>query len=142
MVESSIRAQEGQKDSNPNIGSVNIVEGKSFHGEKRKKTYKGSSSKSKAVDNGCWKCEKPGHLKKNCFIFKNKQKKAKGQASTSRDLSTRGDYSILSKLSNFDVCLMNTNISTVQDDPKSCYIDLGATRHVCGAQQKFVQDLT
>ena len=38
VVESGIRAQEGQKDPNPNIGSVNMVEGKSSRGEKRKKT--------------------------------------------------------------------------------------------------------
>ena len=53
IVESSIRAQEGKKDPNQNIGSVNMVEGKSSHGEKRKKTYNGSAGKSKTVENGC-----------------------------------------------------------------------------------------
>ena len=137
VVESSIRAQEGQKDPNPNIGSVNMVEGKSYRGEKRKKTYKGSSSKSKTVENGCWECGKPGHLKKNCFVFKNKQKKTKGHASTRGDPPTKGDHFILNKQSSFDVCLMNTNISIVQDDPMSWFIDSGATRHVCGNKHLF-----
>ena len=32
---------------------------------------------------------------------------------------------------------MNTNISIVQDDPKSWFIDSGATRHVCGNKHLF-----
>ena len=33
VVESSIRAQEGQAEINPNVGLVNMVEGKTSHGE-------------------------------------------------------------------------------------------------------------
>ncbi|CAO2814406.1 unnamed protein product [Amaranthus hypochondriacus] len=95
VVESSIRIQENCKDENPNVGTIKMVaEGRpSLSGEKRKKV--GSSKGKAAISNTekvCLECEKPEHLKKNWFIFKNKQKKAKGsgQTSTSRDPSTQG----------------------------------------------------
>ena len=70
--------------------------------------------------------------KEELFCFKNKQTKTKGQASTSKDPCTRGDCSILNEHSSFDVCLMNTNNSIVQDDPISWFTTSGATRHVYG----------
>ena len=57
--------------------------------------------------------------------------RTKGQASSSMDLSTKVDHSLLNKHSVFDVCLMNTINSIVHDDPMSWYIDSGTTRYVC-----------
>ena len=67
----------------------------------------------------------------------NKQKKTMGQAAASRDSSTKGDHSILNKQFSFDVCLMNTNISIVQNDPMSWFINSRATRHVYGNKHLF-----
>ena len=78
-----------------------VAERKPSHsGEKRKKV---DSSKGKAAisntEKVCWEYGKPGHQKKNCFVFKNKQKKAKGngQASTSKDPSNQGNLAILNE---------------------------------------------
>ena len=62
VVESSIRGHEGQKDPNPNVDTINIEEGKPSQGGKRKKSFKGNTSKSKPVENRCWECGIPGHL--------------------------------------------------------------------------------
>ena len=70
-------------------------------------------------------------------MFKNKQKKTNGQASTSEDSSTKGDHLILNGHSSFDVCLMNTNNSIVHDDPLSWFIDSGALRYVCKNKHLF-----
>ena len=40
------------KDPNPNVGSVKMVEGKPSQGEKRKKTYKGTLTKSNPLKMG------------------------------------------------------------------------------------------
>ena len=59
MVEASIRAHESQKDENPNVSIVNMVEdeGKASTGRnKRKKhtSFKGKSNYTKkTINNGC-----------------------------------------------------------------------------------------
>lgn len=49
--ESSIRANEGKKDSNPNVRAINMVEVKLSQGEKQKKTFKEGSSNTKPINN-------------------------------------------------------------------------------------------
>ena len=95
VIESSIRIQENRTDENPNVGTINMVaEGKPFYsGEKRKKnaSFKGKATSYNAGEKACRECGKPKHQKKNFFVFKNKQKKAKGgRASTSKDPPNQG----------------------------------------------------
>ena len=78
---------------------------------------------------GVWKARTS---KEKLFCFLEQTKEDKGLSFNKRDTSTKGDHSIFNKQSSFDVCLMNTNIRIVQDDPKFWFIDSGATRHVCG----------
>lgn len=120
-VEASIRAHESQRRENPNVSTVNIVEdeGKASSGDKRKKhtSFNGKSNYAKkTIDNGCWECGKLRHRKKNCYVFESKQKKAKGQASSSKDTPTKGDLSTLSTLNkNFflDFSSIDSNLNVV-----------------------------
>ena len=92
-----------------------VAKGEPSHsGEKRKKTesLKGKATSPNAGEKECWECGKPGHRKKNLFVFKNKQKKVKGsgQASTSKDSSTQGNHAILIKNSSLNISSINTNL--------------------------------
>lgn len=124
LVESSIRIHENRKDDNSNVGTINMVaEGKpSRSGDKRKRN---DSSKGKTIvpntEKVRWKCGKPGHRRKNCFVLKNKQKKAKGNGhvSTSKGPSIQGNLAILNENSNISFSSMKTNISAMQDDTLS-----------------------
>ena len=110
----------------------------SHFGEKRKKnaSFKGktTTSTTNAGEKAYRECGKPGHQKKNCFVFKNKQKKAKGdQASISKDPPDKGNHVILIRNSSLKFSLMNTNFDVMQDDSLSSWIDSGTSRHVCNS---------
>ena len=61
-------------------------------------------------DNACWECGKPGHCKKNCFVFKNKLKKIKGNAFTSNNSPTKGNLAILDENSGLNLSSMDSDV--------------------------------
>ena len=95
----------------------------------------GKTTSTNAGEKICWECGMSKHQKKNCFAFKNKQKKANGgQASTSKDPPpNQGDHAILIKNSSLNFSSMNTNFNVTQEDTLSWWIDSGASRHVCNS---------
>ncbi|BAT90380.1 hypothetical protein VIGAN_06161800, partial [Vigna angularis var. angularis] len=89
-IEEGIRLQDGQKDSNhPNSFTVNMVEDEktktipnnkkmphNFHkGKMNKRPNFGKESQQA----NCWECGKPGHLKRDCTIWKRKMAKNGGK---------------------------------------------------------------
>ncbi|XP_057536323.1 uncharacterized protein LOC130814250 [Amaranthus tricolor] len=110
----------------------------STSGDKRKKSQNPKGKDMKKVnDNACWECGKPGHRKKNCFVFKNKLKKMKGNTSTSNNPPTKGNLAILDENSSLNLSSMDSNVNIVQDDDMSWWIDSGASRHVCKSKHWF-----
>ena len=96
---------------------------------------KSTNSSKKPALGGCWFCEKPGHRKKDCFVFKKKNGN-KGEASNSQDPVNDGISSQSIKFnSNLELNGTNFNVCCVQDD--SWYIDSGASRHVCMDRRWF-----
>ena len=96
----------------------------STSGDKRKKSQNPKGKDMKKVnDNACWECGKPGHRKKNCFVFKNKLKKMKGNTSTSNNPPTKGNLAILDENSSLNLSSMDSNVNIVQDDDMSWWIN-------------------
>ena len=110
----------------------------SICGQNRKKQQNSKVKGMKKVnDNACWKCGKAGHCKKICFVFKNKQKKMKGNASTSKDPPNKGNLVILDENSSLSLSSIDFNVKIVQDDDMSWWIDSGASRHMCKSKHWF-----
>ena len=80
--------------------------------QKKNTSFKGKTNNStnKALESACWECGKPGHQNKNCFVFKNKKKKAMGvQASTSKDplVLNRLGYKLVFEADRYIICKNN-----------------------------------
>ena len=78
----------------------------------------------------CYHCGKPGHIKKNCRLWKKQEDESKNvsrahtaKAGTSR---TTGDDA------DSDSCGMLATLLTAADTMKSWIVDSGASRHMCG----------
>ena len=101
VVESSIRAHESQKNGNPNVATINMVEDKgrsSSFEEKEKKNHlsRGSPTlphRPLTMDIGSVENQDTG--KRIAMFLRTRKKKAKGQTSTSKDPLTKGDYVML-----------------------------------------------
>ena len=104
--------------------------------EARGRNPKGKGKK-KENDNAFLECGKTGHRNKNCFVFKNKQKKMKGNASTSKDPPNKGNLVILDENSSLSLSSIDFNVKIVQDDDMSWWIDSGASRHMCKSKHWF-----
>ena len=139
-IEEGLRNQE--LDNNPKgknqIGSssVNMVEGdgaKNSNNNKNKRKFKSGDDKfaNKKATVTCWKCNKPGHMKKDCRS--RKDNKGAG-ASGSKDPEKQQGYNSDS-IQNFDNVLHYVSIISdafyVQDDDVAWWVDSGATSHVC-----------
>lgn len=139
-IEEALKNQE--LDNNPKgknqVGSsVNMVEGESsknsnkFKNNKRK--TKGCNDKSghfKKPKLECWKCGKPGHLKKDCRV--RKVNKDGAGPSGSKDPEKQQGQNLVynfNYVQNYVSVISETFY--VQDDDVAWWVDSGATSHVC-----------
>lgn len=84
MIEESLRAQEIDKVNDKTVAgssSVNMVEEsgtvkQNYNAKGNKRKFQGNKNKgpNKQTKLSCWKCGKPGHLKRDCRVFKGKNK--------------------------------------------------------------------
>jgi len=84
--------------------------------------YRANSSRRELK---CFHCGKHGHIKKNCYVFKNKQKNPNANVAESNSHVTTLVASALLTSS-------DTNFN-------SWIIDSGATRHMCNKQSSFTE---
>ncbi|WVZ22010.1 hypothetical protein V8G54_000554, partial [Vigna mungo] len=81
----------------------------------------------------CWECGKPGHLKRDCTIWKRKMAKnggKQGQGESSQGQPKKGNCTQITHNSVLNFVEMVSEIFCVQTDD-SWWIDSGASRHVC-----------
>ncbi|KAK9755806.1 hypothetical protein RND81_01G052000 [Saponaria officinalis] len=143
-IEEGIRLQDGGKDYNPSSSTINMVEGDKakIKGKKRfgKFTQYQKGKKAKVEnDENCFECNKPGHFKKDCSIWKRKMKEQKNQShgQSSRDKPFEGICAQINNNSEMNFIAMIYEINYVQDDIASWWIDSGASRHVCNDRRYF-----
>ncbi|RVW73221.1 Retrovirus-related Pol polyprotein from transposon TNT 1-94 [Vitis vinifera] len=96
-----------------------------FNNGKRKKLANNKPN-NKKIKGSCWVCGKSDHCAKDCW-HKNDEKKLerKGKASQAN----------MVKFENFVVVILKSNVVM---DSKGWWIDSGATRHICGDINSFV----
>ncbi|GJT81616.1 zinc finger, CCHC-type containing protein [Tanacetum coccineum] len=139
-IEEGLRNQE--LDNNPKgknqIGSssVNMVEGdgvKNSKNNKNKRKFKSGDDKfaNKKGTMTCWKCNKPGHMKKDCRSRKGKDGAgSNGSKDPEKQQGYNSDF-----IQNFYNVLHYVSVISdafyVQDDEVAWWVDSGATSHVC-----------
>ncbi|GJU73316.1 zinc finger, CCHC-type containing protein [Tanacetum coccineum] len=139
-IEEGLRNQE--LDNNPKgknqIGSssVNMVEkdgAKNSNNNKNKRKFKSGDDKfaNKKGTMTCWKCNKPGHMKKDCRSRKGKDGAgSNGSKDPEKQQGYNSDF-----IQNFYNALHYVSVISdafyVQDDEVAWWVDSGATSHVC-----------
>ncbi|GJR67880.1 zinc finger, CCHC-type containing protein [Tanacetum coccineum] len=139
-IEEGLRNQE--LDNNPKgknqIGSssVNMVERdgtKNSNNNKNKRKFKSGDDKfaNKKGTMTCWKCNKPGHMKKDCRSRKGKDGAgSNGSKDPEKQQGYNSDF-----IQNFYNVLHYVSVISdafyVQDDEVAWWVDSGATSHVC-----------
>ncbi|GJW50441.1 zinc finger, CCHC-type containing protein [Tanacetum coccineum] len=116
--------------------SVNMVEGdgaKNSNNNKNKRKFKSGDDKfsNKKATVTCWKCNKPGHMKKDCRSRKgNHGAGSNGSKDPEKQQGYNYDF-----MQNFYNVLHYVSIISdafyVQDDEVAWWVDSGATSHVC-----------
>ncbi|GJU82138.1 zinc finger, CCHC-type containing protein [Tanacetum coccineum] len=139
-IEEGLRNQE--LDNNPKgknqVGSssVNMVEkdgAKNSNNNKNKRKFKSGDDKfaNKKGTMTCWKCNKPGHMKKDCRSRKGKDGAgSNGSKDPEKQQGYNSDF-----IQNFYNALHYVSVISdafyVQDDEVAWWVDSGATSHVC-----------
>ncbi|CAM8920561.1 unnamed protein product [Rhodiola kirilowii] len=153
-MEEELRVRE--KDAmevDTNLPKVNVLETSSQKvnknkGKKRPNEYasKGPNKKHPTKGNVCWTCGKAGHLKRDCRVGKGKSEKAQVNAvgNKNQEQKSQGQKNLISSLetkldtySNIDYVSNFSEIFAMQDDEISCWVDSGATAHVCRDKEMF-----
>ncbi|MFS8032553.1 putative RNA-directed DNA polymerase [Helianthus anomalus] len=152
-IEESCRAMEkANKYKHVGGSSVNMVEESgpssknSNKGNNKRKFQSGPNKKNKAVkhskqtkDEGCWKCGKPGHFKRDCRV--GKAKNETGTSGSSKDPKQQGQKLNLNYNSDVNYVSLISEAFYVQDDSVAWWYDSGATSHVC-KDRRWFKDLT
>ncbi|GJV02812.1 zinc finger, CCHC-type containing protein [Tanacetum coccineum] len=139
-IEEGLRNQE--LDNNPKgknqIGSssVNMVKKdgtKNSNNNKNKRKVKSGDDKfaNKKGTMNCWKCNKPGHMKKDCLSRKGKDGAgSNGSKDPEKQQGYNSDF-----MQNFNNVLHYVSVISdafyVQDDEVAWWVDSGATSHIC-----------
>ncbi|GJW70593.1 zinc finger, CCHC-type containing protein [Tanacetum coccineum] len=139
-IEEGLRNQE--LDNNPKgknqIGSssVNMVERdgtKNSNNNKNKRKFKSGDDKfaNKKGTMTCWKCNKPGHMKKDCRSRKGKDG-AGSNGSKDPEKQQCYNYDFIQNFYNvLRYVLVISDAFYVRDDEVAWWVDSGATSHVC-----------
>ncbi|GJY62494.1 zinc finger, CCHC-type containing protein [Tanacetum coccineum] len=139
-TEESLRAQDNDKPKGNNVDGpsvVNMVENNNssrYNDNKDKRKHHDTrANPNKKPKVTCWKCEKPGHLKKNC--------KAGNVGNIANGSGTKGSkdgssnplkgQDMFNKSPQIYYVTYVSEAFFVQDDDVAWWVDSGATVHVC-----------
>nr|GEX60591.1 zinc finger, CCHC-type [Tanacetum cinerariifolium] len=139
-IEESIRVQDNDKPKGDNADGPSVVNMVEHNNSSRYNDNKGKhkhhdtrANPNKKLKVTCWKCGKPGHLKKDC--------KARNIGNRANGLSTKGSedgssnplkgQSIFNKSHQIYYVTYVSEAFFVQDDDVAWWVDSEATVHVC-----------
>ena len=120
-IEEELRVQDESKE---HVSKIHVIEdGESSQvpkGNKKRPNKDNNSKSNKKAKVVCWECNKPGHKKRDCTIWKRKHG-LNNQKAKAKD--------------NF-VTVINDQINIVQSD-NDWWVDLGDSKHVCKDRSFF-----
>nr|GEU77090.1 zinc finger, CCHC-type [Tanacetum cinerariifolium] len=139
-IEESLRAQENDKPKGNYIAGLSVVNMVEHNNSFRYNDHKGKrkhhdtrANPNKKPKVTCWKCRKPGHLKKDC--------KSGNVGNRANGSSTKGskdgfsnplkDQSMFNKSHQIYYVTYVSETFFVQDDDVAWWVDSRATMHVC-----------
>ncbi|GKA62332.1 zinc finger, CCHC-type containing protein, partial [Tanacetum coccineum] len=139
-IEESLRAQDSDKPKGNNVAGPSVVNMVEHNNSSRYNDNKGKrkhhdtrANPNKKTKVTCWKCGKPGHLKKDCKAG-NVGNRANGSSTKGSEDGSSNPLKGQSMFNKSHQIYYVTYVSQaffVQDDDVAWWVDSGATVHVC-----------